>query len=311
MANGRSCNRLNSRPGAVGADAGEREAALRQQAIDAIFEHAHFNRREQGGHGAGVGVVGIVEARAEQAQVCENRFGDGLAGEIPDHGAQLFAGVEGQAVVDAPELPVFINETVAAFAVGIVGDGVEDGHALQLRQQLRIIEGVVMFFGIVVDEKLHRAEAAGASAQERGRHEVPAEGFGCEVGGGFAVAERAIGEIPKRSLAAARFVDGEQADAVADDVDKEGVIRAPAHQADFFVHFAMFNYGDGFIQRDADRFIEGAGGVDAVDGHGGSPGMSLDQFIVTSGARPAQKGAWPLKRPDSRCGIPARARERS
>ena len=51
---------------------------------------------------------------------------------IPYHCAQLLAGVEGQAMVDAPEAPIVIHQAVPAFAIGIVGDGVEDRHALEL-----------------------------------------------------------------------------------------------------------------------------------------------------------------------------------
>src|ERR671934_1120012 len=54
--------------------------------------------------------------------------GHGFSGELPDHRSQLGQGVEGETVVDPPDMAVFVEQAVAALAVGVVDDPVEGRH---------------------------------------------------------------------------------------------------------------------------------------------------------------------------------------
>ena len=53
--------------------------------------------------------------------------GQRLAREVPDHGPELVVDVEGQAVVDDPDVVVRVEQAVPGLAVGVVGDHVEEG----------------------------------------------------------------------------------------------------------------------------------------------------------------------------------------
>ena len=71
-----------------------------------------------------------MQSALEYFQHSNQVGGDGLPGEIPDNGTQLVLGVETQAMVDQVELAgAFLKENVAAFAVRIIDQQVEQGHS--------------------------------------------------------------------------------------------------------------------------------------------------------------------------------------
>ncbi len=72
-------------------------------------------------------------ASASGAMSWSRASGDGVAGEVPDHRAQFESCREAETVVDAPDPAVVAAQHVAAFAVGVVGDEVEEGDPGQLR----------------------------------------------------------------------------------------------------------------------------------------------------------------------------------
>ena len=152
-------------------------------------------------------------------------FGDRLAAEVPDAGANLGVGVEGEALVDAPELAVVPHDYVPGLAVSVVGDQVIAGnHAEDV--VVAFIEGVVVLPGVVLDEVLDRSDAVGAIADDGEGDEVPFEDFAEEVGGVFPLVEGTRGEVPEGHLAVAGLVDGEPFPLAKTDPGQEGVVGA-------------------------------------------------------------------------------------
>src|SRR5262249_19231654 len=68
---------------------------------------------------------------------------------------------------------------------------------------------VVVAPAIGLDVELDAADAMRAVADDRRRYEVPAELLRKQVGGVFALVERAVGEVPEGHLAASRLVDAD------------------------------------------------------------------------------------------------------
>ena len=79
----------------------------------------------------------------------------------------------------------------------------------------------------------------GAFAQHGWRHDVPAEGLGSFPGSDFAQTEGAVREVPERAFATARFVDDHEVQVFERDGREEGVVGAPAHQADVAAELAF------------------------------------------------------------------------
>src|SRR4051794_31296410 len=75
----------------------------------------------------------VVQAVGELIEDAAVLVGQQLTGPAPEDGAQLRLDVEGEAVVDAVPVTVGHRGHVAALAVGVVDDGVEDRHPAQLR----------------------------------------------------------------------------------------------------------------------------------------------------------------------------------
>ena len=73
-----------------------------------------------------------LELRAQRRQHLDGLVGQPLAAPLPQQRAQLVLGREADAVVDALHPAVLARQQVAALAVGVVDDGVEDGHAAQV-----------------------------------------------------------------------------------------------------------------------------------------------------------------------------------
>ncbi len=109
--------------------------------------------------------------RCRAELLVEQGSGDGVAGEVPDHGAQLEGCQEAQPVVDAPDPPVVAAQHVAALAVRVVGDVIEQGDPPQLAVGLGGIleQGEVMLLEVAVDEPLQRPDAQGSVLADHGR----------------------------------------------------------------------------------------------------------------------------------------------
>ena len=182
-----------------------------------------FEQRLQGGRQLRIALQLVLEG----GQVSGQLGGEGLPGEIPDDGAQLGLGVEADAVVDQPEVIVRIEKDVAALAVGVVDQQVEQRHRAQALAVF-FVQVEVMVFGVVVDEQLQRAGAEGAiGAVDGGRHQLPAQRLADDEGGGLAAGQAGLGEIPQRALAAGGFVDRQEWSCLGGYLNQEGVVGAP------------------------------------------------------------------------------------
>ena len=116
----------DKRPGVAAAGAVDREAPL---ARPGRGPRASSASRSKGSSSAARSSG--MPASTNRLDVVEQRVGDGLAAELPDHRAQLELGVEAQPVVDAPRCcrRRVAEQAVAALAVGVVGDEVERADA--------------------------------------------------------------------------------------------------------------------------------------------------------------------------------------
>ena len=73
-----------------------------------------------------------------------------------------------------------------------------------------VAESEVVRVAVLVDEPLHRARTERTLVPlDRLGHQAPAERLGEDVGGHLA-SEQPAGEVPERTLALGRLVDGEQ-----------------------------------------------------------------------------------------------------
>ena len=136
--------------------------------------------------------------------------------------------MKADAVVDRPQPAVVALEAMAALAVGVVGEHVEDRQALDRlvvaalllhREEMRLVVGV--------DEQLHRSNAMRPVAQDGGRHKLPAKRFAQQIGRNLALAEGATREIPERALAAARLIDRQALRAIIANGRQQCVVAAP------------------------------------------------------------------------------------
>src|SRR5206468_11712709 len=95
------------------------------------------------------------------------------------------------------------EEAVAALPVRVVGHEVEDANLLQaLAMDGILAHGEPVLLELRLHEELERALAQRPFADNGGRHQSPAEGFGEEVGGFLALVEGG-GKVPQGALAAA------------------------------------------------------------------------------------------------------------
>ena len=99
-----------------------------------------------------------------------------------------------------------VVQAVPALAVGVVGQDVEH-RELAEAVLVAVEQREEVLVGVVLDELLHRALAERAVAQDRDRHDAPPERVRQLVRRDLAVAQRALGEVPQRPLAAPGLVD--------------------------------------------------------------------------------------------------------
>src|SRR5205807_3662100 len=116
---------LHERPRIASAGRVDREAAVLEDPRGPHEQRLPLRRLEEL-------LQGLGEPRAEEApHVAEQVAGNRLAAELPDDGPQLRLGVEGEGVVDRIDDAVLAEQAVAALAVGVVGDEVEDADGLE------------------------------------------------------------------------------------------------------------------------------------------------------------------------------------
>ena len=132
--------------------------------------------------------------------------GNGLAREIPDHGAKLWLDVECQAVIDGPRASRQILNAVLGLSIRVIEHPVQQcdllgrgAIALRGRNEVRL--------RVMLDEKLHRADSVWAVARNSRRHERPADAFAYEIRGDLSAVERSVREVPERRFTSARLVD--------------------------------------------------------------------------------------------------------
>src|SRR5467141_2559100 len=163
-------------------------------------------------------------------QICARAVRERIAGEVPDHRAQLGRDVEAEAVVDGPDAAVGAEQAVAALAVGVVGDEIEGADAGEpLAVLRRLAEREVVLAEVRVNELLQRALAIGAVTPNGERDQPPVERLREVIRRQLAL-EEPRREIPQRALAALGLVHSEGAGAVERDLHEQrriGAARQP------------------------------------------------------------------------------------
>lgn len=173
-------------------------------------------------------IIGGGQGGLEVLEVLEDVGWEGLAGVVPEDGAEFVLVVEAESVVYGPEVALGVFQAVAAFAVGVVDEGVEGGEDLGVVEVAGVLlEREQVVGGVVLDEELECAGAiGGVGAVDGGGDECVAEGFVDEVGGYFALVECAVGKVPEGALAVAGFVDCEKPGLGMVYPDQHGVVGA-------------------------------------------------------------------------------------
>jgi len=118
------------------------------------------------------------------------------------------------------------EEDVPALAICVITEQVEEHDGFE---ELPVVYGEVevVIFDVIFNELLERTRAVGTVvAQDRERDKVEAETFADEIRRHFTSRQRVFGEIPKRLLAFAGFVNSLNGAALIMDFNKEGVVRA-------------------------------------------------------------------------------------
>jgi hypothetical protein len=128
-------------------------------------------------------------------------------------------------VVDHVDPSVLAEEAVPGLAVGVVDDEVEHRDPTELLGE-PLGEREVVLLGVRRDEQLDGSDAERTVAEDGRRHVRPSERARDEVGGDLPGAQRALGEVPERGLAATRLVDGERLlTRIGPGADQERVVR--------------------------------------------------------------------------------------
>ena len=107
-----------------------REATIFQKKIETALERRDLVRREQAFQYR-TNTIAIGQSRLKRPQITEQVMRDGKPGIVPYDGAQLGLRVEGQTVVNTPDVVVPIAQAMAAFAVCIVDQTIKKGDALE------------------------------------------------------------------------------------------------------------------------------------------------------------------------------------
>ena len=130
----------------------------------------------RGGEGLGADVEGLLLVSVEKIgerlgqavlhealEILQHGLRKQLAGLVPDDGAELHVGVEGQAVIDGVDQAFGAEEAVAALPVCIVGDEVPDIDLLEALAVARVFaEGKPVLPELGLDEELDGSVAVRA-----------------------------------------------------------------------------------------------------------------------------------------------------
>src|SRR6266571_5078359 len=142
-------------PGERAARSGRWEGPGGQHGAHPPAEHLHLGRVQQRGQHI---AEGTVEGGLKRSEPLPVRVGDRLAGEVPQHRAELGINVEADAVVDGPDLAVGVGEDVARLAVSVVDHEIEEGDATEVAAMALVeVEGRAL--EVVLDEGLDGADA--------------------------------------------------------------------------------------------------------------------------------------------------------
>jgi len=134
--------------------------------------------------------------------------------------------MEAQAVINQVELAgAFLNQDMAALAVGIVDQQVEKHHRAQAFQ-ISWFKIEIMIVGVMVNILLKRAETERAIPQERERHHTEAQRLADQIGAHFPSSQAVPGEVPQRLFPAGWLIDGRDFTARVTDIYQEGIVIA-------------------------------------------------------------------------------------
>ena len=157
---------------------------------------------------------------------------DRCTAELPDHRAELEIGREAQAVIDAPDVVLVVDEHVTALAVGVVRDHVEHGHVAQHGMQVgaRLVDGEVVLLVVGGDEPLHAALAQRPVTDDGGRYQIEAHRMAQRVRRELTSVQTRL-EVPQRPFTTERLVDALTGAFAVGDVHEERGVAAPGHAA--------------------------------------------------------------------------------
>ena len=148
-------------------------------------------------------------------------------------------------MIDAEDMAIGQRQDVADLAIGVVDDGIEDGH----RSQPGVVgddhlDSVGGFVG--VDPLLDHALAEWAVAEDGRRNDAPAHRLRDEKGGDLPAGQGAGREVEQRALGDGGLVDGVEgfAESGVVDEDDERLVRR-AGQAPEDLERAVVEAGEG------------------------------------------------------------------
>lgn len=111
------------------------------------------------------GVGRVAEACSNDTGECARLVGYRLVDEVPGHRAELGMDVEAKAMIDESHVPRGVEQDVAALAVGVVRDEIEDNHPQELGPHGRIgvcYKAEVVALRVMVNEQLDAARPNGS-----------------------------------------------------------------------------------------------------------------------------------------------------
>ena len=146
-------------PSARGSSGSRRRARVArrpQQMLDAALHRVELEPVEE--RRSRASSTPAAQLRVELVQSAHAAARDGLAAEVPDHGAHLPLRVERRRRGRCRTRAVVRQQAVAALAVGVVDHDVEQRPCGGTRRR-GLEQREVVLFGIVLDEPLHHADA--------------------------------------------------------------------------------------------------------------------------------------------------------
>ena len=146
------------------------------------------------------------------------------------HNTEFRLVVEADPVIDCPEPPIEALQAMAALAIGIVDDAVEQAELAQLgfiAPLLQHREEVGLF--IIGDEELHHTDAVGSATNDRRWYEIEPQMLRDEVGCSFAPVEATLRKIPQWAFSPFGFVDAEELEILVLNAYQQRVVATVGH----------------------------------------------------------------------------------